>query len=335
MINYTDKETTIKLIDIEKSSLNATLNIQKNLNRQILTFMKTFLGNIEVNIDFDSDNKIYNYINKSTITLNKSNKNIQILENLLKKLDIIYKDIENYTSKNKLKAKIEKYNMIFSKYIEKVYANTTSIEKFIHDISLLDLSELLLENNKTNTIHSSETDEINNLIIDSEELDNSFVENTLIISDIKGKVILPYNMKKIKETLSHENEKYSSIEDVIEKNYTIPIKKYKITPISRFKESYKLIRKKEHGSHLKALSLASELFFNYNLHPAIITACDSLDELDIYLACLDDNTLDDFKFFNIKYEIPPVLANNTLSANAVATNIASANTINENREFSK
>ena len=49
-----------------------------------------------------------------------------------------------------------------------------------------------------------------------------------------------------------------------------------------------------------------ELFINYNLHPAIITACNSLNELDIYLACLEDDTLEDFKFFSIKYEIAPI-----------------------------
>ena len=71
---------------------------------------------------------------------------------------------------------------------------------------------------------------------------------------------------------------------------------------------------KEHSSKLKAISLASELFGNYNLHPAIITACNSLDELDIYLACLEDNVLGDFKFFDIKYEIPPVVVPNTNNA---------------------
>ena len=63
------------------------------------------------------------------------------------------------------------------------------------------------------------------------------------------------------------------------------------------------------SSKLKALSLASELFMNYNLHPAIITACKSVDELDVYLACLEDNTLQDFRFFDIKYEIPPIAVN--------------------------
>ena len=48
-----------------------------------------------------------------------------------------------------------------------------------------------------------------------------------------------------------------------------------------------------------------ELFGNYNLHPAVISACKNLDELDIYLACLEDNSLNDFTFFNVKFEVPP------------------------------
>ena len=73
--------------------------------------------------------------------------------------------------------------------------------------------------------------------------------------------------------------------------------------MARFKEAYKLVKNREKASVFKALSLGFELFGNYSLHPAIITACNSLDELDIYLACLDENDLDDFKFFNIKYEV--------------------------------
>ena len=74
---------------------------------------------------------------------------------------------------------------------------------------------------------------------------------------------------------------------------------------------HSLINRKEKGSKLKAIGLGVELFFNYNLHPAIITACKSLNELDIYLACLEDNTLDDFQFFDVKYEIPPAVLNHS------------------------
>ena len=43
------------------------------------------------------------------------------------------------------------------------------------------------------------------------------------------------------------------------------------------------------------------------LHPAIISACRTLNELDVYLDCLDKNELEDFKIFNVKYELYPMV----------------------------
>ena len=40
MINFADKENITKLIELEKISLNSTLDIQKNLNKQILIFIR-------------------------------------------------------------------------------------------------------------------------------------------------------------------------------------------------------------------------------------------------------------------------------------------------------
>lgn len=311
MINYTDKDNMLKLINIEINSLKATLSIQKNLNKQILTFMKNFIGNININLDFNPENKAYKYMNESTSALNKSNTNISSIEKLLKKLNDLIPLIEDDSTEAKLKT----YNKQFTTAINSIYKNTSVIEEFIHNISLLDLSELLKEINepvKENEV--PEQHEINERLLDiticSEELETSFVENTLIISDIQGKVILPYKIEKVREILLDKDEKYHSLQDVIDKLYTIPIEYYKFSSISRFKEAYKLVKEKEHGSRLRAFSLASELFINYNLHPAVITACNSLDELDIYLACLEDNTLEDFKFFTIKYEIAPTVTTN-------------------------
>ena len=308
MINYTDKDNMLKLINIEINSLKATLSIQKNLNKQILTFMKNFIGNININLDFNPENKAYKYMNESTSALNKSNTNISSIEKLLKKLNDLIPLIEDDSTEAKLKT----YNKQFTTAINSIYKNTSVIEEFIHNISLLDLSELLKEINepvKENEV--PEQHEINERLLDiticSEELETSFVENTLIISDIQGKVILPYKIEKVREILLDKDEKYHSLQDVIDKLYTIPIEYYKFSSISRFKEAYKLVKEKEHGSRLRAFSLASELFINYNLHPAVITACNSLDELDIYLACLEDNTLEDFKFFTVKYEVPPTV----------------------------
>lgn len=312
MINYTDKENTLKLIEIEQISLNSTLSIQKNLNRQILTFMKNFIGNININVDFNPDNKSFKYMNESTSALNKSNKNIFYLEKLLKKLHNLATYLKKEPTNSKIDIKIKNYNKQFTAAINSIYKNTSAIEEFIHNISLIDLSELLKEVNEENKVSQEEpiNEELTNIAIYSDELENSFVENTLVISEIQGKVILPYKIEKIREILLDKNEKYSSLQDVIDKLYTVPIKNYKVSSIARFKEAYKLVAKKEHGSKLKAFALASELFFNYNLHPAVITACSSLDELDIYLACLEDSTLEDFKFFAIKYEVAPVVTSN-------------------------
>ena len=43
MINFSDKENMKKLIELEKISLTSTLEIQKNLNKQILMFIKNFI----------------------------------------------------------------------------------------------------------------------------------------------------------------------------------------------------------------------------------------------------------------------------------------------------
>ena len=85
----------------------------------------------------------------------------------------------------------------------------------------------------------------------------------------------------------------------------IGIISFVISSKSRFKEAYNLMRKKEKASVFDSLSLATEVIFNSSLNPAVITACNNLDQLDVYLDCLSSNELDKFNLFNIKYEILP------------------------------
>ena len=75
--------------------------------------------------------------------------------------------------------------------------------------------------------------------------------------------------------------------------------------MARFKEAFKLVKERNSGTFKHALDLAFELTFNYSLHPAIISACKTVDELDIYLSCLDYDELEDFKFFKIVYDVLP------------------------------
>lgn len=308
MINVSDKNSLSTMLKIEADSLKATLDIQKNLNKQILIFMKNFIGKLEITLDFNPTNKVFKYLNDSTSALNKSNENIQAMQKLLAKLQNIDKISKKDILSDDIKEKIEAYNSEFQEQIDVIYKNTSDIEKFIHEISKIDLPKLLKELNATKkTEKESDSNENDSITISSAELNSSFVENTLIISEIQGKVILPYKLSDVKDILLNDNDKYKSIEDVIQDLFTRPISNYKIPSLARFREAYSLMIEKEKSSKIKALSLASELFSNFNLHPAIITACSSLDELDIYLACLEDNTLEDFHFFDIKYEIAPAV----------------------------
>ena len=140
----------------------------------------------------------------------------------------------------------------------------------------------------------------NSLLNETDIVDN----NTLLISEIKNIVVLPYTVSDLQDVLN-KSQDYSSLQDVINKVYTIPIDRYKNSSVARFKEAYNLMRKKENSSILDSLNLALELSFNRFLNPAIITACQNLDELDVYLDCLSSNELDKFNLFNIKYEILP------------------------------
>ena len=127
----------------------------------------------------------------------------------------------------------------------------------------------------------------------------------LIISEKENKVYLPYYISDIEKDLENNSDKYNSIQDVIEDKYIESLSKYKSTIISRFKEAFKLIKEKENGSFVDAFSLGLELMNNYQIHPAIIAACKSEEELDSYLYYLEENQLDLFECFDIKFEIPP------------------------------
>lgn len=288
MLNFSDTKDFYNLINLEKTSLMSELDIQKSFNKQSLIFMKKLMANIDFSTPLDSNNKCFFLLNEATDVLNMTNSNIANLNCLLEQLT----KFENYTEISS--ESINSYNCNFKTSMISIYENTEKIEKFLHDTTVNNISEI-----PTIALPSS---------IDSDNNSNTN-ENTLIISTTQEKVIFPYKEKDI-ENILKTNKRYHSSEEVVNKFYTKPISYYRFSALSRFKEAYKLVKLKEKGSTFKALSLAFELAGNYNLHPAIITACKSLDELDIYLACLDENTLNDFKFFNVKYEIPVAISKN-------------------------
>ena len=143
--------------------------------------------------------------------------------------------------------------------------------------------------------------------IDKEKvIENNLEDNhTLVISEEDGKVYLPYTKDEIKKDVSQN--KGAKISEIIENKYILPLDKYKNSIRARFREGYNLMYHREGKSKRSAIMLGIELMFETNLHPAIISACKNLEELDIYLDCLDDNELEKFSCFKIIYKSLPTL----------------------------
>ncbi len=300
MIKFSNEQNLAQAIESDLQIINSYLLMQNVLAEQLSLFINNKTNKINLDV--------------AIINLNRLKQNISLLNNLLDVLENL-KQTRDYLTNEGLKTYIVDYNSLFSNNITVVFSYTSNIEKFINELSLE--INTIDKNESCSNLFSNINSSIASTNIVSEASYHSLLNNTLVISETKKQVILPFNLENIELYYKNNLEKYSSIDDVINKYYTFPISHFKPYSISRFKEAYKLVRKRAKGSHLNALSLAFEMFANYNLHPAIIASCKSLDDLDIYLSCLEDNALDEFRIFNIKYEICPVVSKKNCSTQSI------------------
>jgi len=305
-----------KIIEKEKNLISLSIISQKKIKDLLLDAMQRF-ANSTTTVNPNTSDTIIKLLNDFKISLDLSNNNIAALENLINKFDSIIN--LNNINEDIISENINNLNIIYFETNESVLNNTLQIEQTLN--SALSLSEFVFSDNiETNLVATSKEENVQS--IDNVEkkseidvnakliksIDNSnIIENTLIISETKGKVFLPYTLSCLNDILENNPNKYSSIEDIIEKEYTIPYEFFRSPAISRFKEAFKLVRYRNKGSIKEAFDLGMELLFNYNLHPAIISACKNLDELDIYLDYLEANQCDKFKCFDIEFEIAPKL----------------------------
>ncbi len=170
-------------------------------------------------------------------------------------------------------------------------------------------SERQIKEEKTVVKKEEKEEDLGEVLITTNSNDKENEEDsnvgTLIISEKDNKVILPYNEDDIKNILDTTTE-YTSLEQIVDEKYTIPLERYKNPALSRFRETYNLMKKRQKASMADSLDLALELAFNSSLNPAIITACKNLEQLDSYLTCAELNEIDKFEYFKIKYEVSPM-----------------------------
>lgn len=223
------------------------------------------------------------------------------LEKILNETIALYdKGVEN--NKNEIKANLVEYNKqredLSHKILEFENANTIILN------SAIELS-LLASHKKSKKQHIV----ANHFISDNEKKVDielkPYDNNVLIVSEKDQKAYLPFFYSEVKEIYQNSGNAYQTLQDVVNDLYILPLNKFKNSTIARFKESFHLIRNKEKGTITKALDLGLELMFKYELNPIIIAACRNLDELDIYLDCLEENELYDFSCFEIKFEVMP------------------------------
>lgn len=292
--NATDEQDSTSLVSCLNGIQKSFENIKSNINK--ILELKKYL---EDSSKLDSyDSSYFEKYNDEYMKLFEkiSEDNIfyyTFMESLLKYMNVAFPDT------NKI---IEPLDEVSSNIENHSPINTTDTLKESENVENTNTdnfkNEIYIENKN---LENSSNELTETQVLEND--DDGLIEKTLFISEKTNNVILPYSTADLEEYFSSNPEKYSSIQDIIDKEYTIPLNNFRKPSFSRFREAYNLARNKSKLSFFKSLSLANEVFFNYNLDPTIITACKNVDELEIYLSCLEDNALDKFKCFKIVYDL--------------------------------
>ena len=240
----------------------------------------------------------------STLELASNLQNSNNIDKKIKEYSQMIEEIKNDCITNLVYEDQITENFIFGLMID--LAKTLEKMKEEHK---KEMEKVLIEKSNTQYIEEKEAIQEEKAVNGVEEVNKEAKiksNNTLLISDKLGKVVLPYRAEEILEILKNENNKYNSADEVIKDKFTRNLTDYKIQFASRYTETMKLARERENYSFLDSVVLATEMMKKRFLHPAIITACRSLNELDVYLDCLDKNELEDFKIFKVEYELYPM-----------------------------
>ncbi len=268
--------------------------------------LSDFITNIVEASDYIEKNKMDDFY-ESISLLKKSLEDIDKIENLSISLQddinstIRLYDKDNQYNENEIKANLVEYN----KQRDKLFQDILDFENTYTNIlnSAIGLFFKKVKNPKHNVANVKTKAKVN---IETESYDY----NILTVSENNQVAYLPFYYSEIKSIYENSNNKYKTMQEVVDDLYVVPLSKFKNSTISRFREAFNLVRKKEHSSITKALDLGLELMFKYELNPIIIAACRNLDELDIYLDCLEENQLYDFKCFEVKFEVMPKISRN-------------------------
>lgn len=302
------KSNLISNLKAEKENIKQIINSYENKKSNLLAITTNML---EIT-DLMDEKKLESFY-KTVSLLKESFEHIDVIQVLASKLE---KDVNETISlydqslennKDEIKANLVEYNKRRDELSNKIFEfeniNTAVLNSAI-ELSLKASNKKLKKKNvlEKDTMIKKEI----KVDIELEPHDN----NVLIISEKEQKAYLPFFYSEVKNIFQNSNNQYQTLQDVVDDLYIISLDKFKNSSIARFREAFHLIRNKEKGSITKALDLGLELMFNYSLNPIVVAACRNLDELDIYLDCLEENELYDFNCFEIRFEVMPQYVKN-------------------------
>ena len=254
-------------------------------------------NNIKIIQDLkDDSSKILDKIVELLINIEQNHDNPNSYTNQIQNLKEMINDfsVKNEDVRSKILLNDIKIDTFFQKNIVKKYLSSFDTEMRLTD--------------KTNISSSNKNNlSVNKKITNSNEEENIQENHTLIVSEKLKKVFLPYTKHEISLYLEQYPNSYTSYQDVIEKEFILSLDYYMKHPVvARFREAYSLIRDRESKSVIDAFKFALDNMFRYELNPVIIAACKTQEQLEHYLNCLEKNKLEDFKDFEIKFEVAPL-----------------------------
>ena len=136
----------------------------------------------------------------------------------------------------------------------------------------------------------------------------SITDNLVLrVSELKRRVFLPYTKNEVESLLKTYPKDYLNENDVIEQEFVTHISMYNKRPtFARFREAYSLSRNKEMKSAIDSFKFAIDMMFRSEINPTIIAAVKSQKQLEDYIECLEKNELENFKHFEIIFEVAPI-----------------------------
>lgn len=208
----------------------------------------------------------------------------------------------NEDKKDKIVNKvIDKITMYSNEYIEKRFNTINKINQAIEKYSKkrkISGAKSLFEM-KTNNKKCVSIDEKIDRILEARSNNQ-----LLVISKKYNKIYLPYTIDDLEEYLKCYPATYLSLKQVVEREYTIDFKSFYKNPIhSRFVEAYSIVKDKERKKAFKAIFFAIKIAGKRKLNPAVVAACRTQEELNTYIKCLKNNSLEKFKTFEVVSEL--------------------------------